>query len=367
MLGYAVMSALVATSTALAYEEDVHYDVTFALAAALGMNWEQARVVASAAQAIDENRFTEPTLVVGQYYVKLSLQDFAFHCFSPEPDKPGQRNAKVLDNMQALEGKALQRIKESLRTNSEQDKLRALIAIGVYLHCQQDSWSHSGYGATHTGHSFDNFIGTSPDQTARYVELTKSALAETADKLRQFIVAMDLRPKDISQENLNELSAGMTEYGPHAPAINVPQRPACNRKITERWLYKNAGGEHSHIPAETRSAQTYTFTFSTKVTDITIDLENTLPKGDNLDFSSDLVNLFCEMLFRRVFPEVRTAYTDSLKFEGVGPANLMIEWVKPLTISFLRLPEKRIPYLKPNITAEPTFTDFADSYNLLKK
>jgi hypothetical protein len=55
------------------------------------------------------------------------------------------------------------------------------------------------------------------------------------------------------------------------------------------------------------------------------------------------------------------------KFEGVGPTNLMIEWSKPLTISLLRLPEKRTPYLKPNITAEPTFTDFAGSYDLLKK
>jgi hypothetical protein len=212
-LWFAVLiSLLLANFPAKAYDEDVHYDATFALALALGMSWDEALTVASAAQAIDENRFTEPTLVTGLYYVNLSLQDFAFHCFSPERDKPGERNAKVLDNMEGLAGKAMQRIAESLRTNNAQDKVRALVAIGVYLHCQQDSWSHSGYGATYTGHSFENAIGQSPDHTARNIKLTLNAVNESAAKLKEFILALGIRLRDLPQANIDELGAGLTEY-----------------------------------------------------------------------------------------------------------------------------------------------------------
>ena len=44
----------------------------------------------------------------------------------------------------------------------------ALIAIGIYLPCLQDSWSHSGYGAEPLGHVKD---GTDPDNPAKNAEM----------------------------------------------------------------------------------------------------------------------------------------------------------------------------------------------------
>src|SRR5262249_42867832 len=145
-----------------AYNEDVHYGATFVLALAVGMDWDQARTIASADQEVDQNIFTKPTeyaavsspirprepiaKIFGPLSLGLSLQDYVFHCFSPVQDVRGQPNAMVIENLGRLEKRANDLIETSKASNDLRDRFRALVAIGIYLHCQQDSWAHSGYG-----------------------------------------------------------------------------------------------------------------------------------------------------------------------------------------------------------------------------
>src|ERR1700675_2740533 len=46
---------------AKAFDEDLHYNVTFVLALSIGFSWDQALTIASADQAVDQNLFTKPT------------------------------------------------------------------------------------------------------------------------------------------------------------------------------------------------------------------------------------------------------------------------------------------------------------------
>ena len=41
-----------------AYERDIHYSATFAIAVAVGWKWEEAQIIASADQGVDENKLT---------------------------------------------------------------------------------------------------------------------------------------------------------------------------------------------------------------------------------------------------------------------------------------------------------------------
>ena len=90
---------------AKAFDEDLHYNITLVLALSVGFSWEQALTIASADQAVDQNLFTKPTEQIAwnsppgkNEYAQhtpipmvpltlgLSLQDYYFHCFSPEKD-----------------------------------------------------------------------------------------------------------------------------------------------------------------------------------------------------------------------------------------------------------------------------------------
>ena len=81
-------------------------------------------------------------------------KNIVFHCFSSSDDDEASnaydRNQDVKERLQQVEGKVNDRID---RRKSLADRGRALIAMGVYLHCLADSWSHSGYGGEWDGHT----------------------------------------------------------------------------------------------------------------------------------------------------------------------------------------------------------------------
>jgi hypothetical protein len=184
-----------------AFDEDLHYNVTFVLALSFGFSWEQALTIASADQAVDQNLFTKPTEQVAwksppgknehaqhtpiplvPLALGLSLQDYYFHCFSPEKDTRGDPHPLVVRHLEELEKQAADLADLSLKTKEAKDEQSALITLGIYLHCQQDSWSHSGYGADPKGHIDDTRNDISPDDTPRYPKNTTSALHDSIKK-----------------------------------------------------------------------------------------------------------------------------------------------------------------------------------------
>jgi hypothetical protein len=82
--------------------------------------------------------------------------------------------------LKALDDEAARTIDLAWQRPTKGNDVRALIAIGVYLHCLQDSWSHSGYGAEPLGHVKD---GTDPDNPAKNAEMARRALDDTRERL----------------------------------------------------------------------------------------------------------------------------------------------------------------------------------------
>ena len=114
------------------YEEDVHRDLTFALALAAGFNVTSARTIADANQAVDDNPATSP---MGMTFWGRNVEIREQYHFTTQH----RRN----------EMWARFEIYQSLQD------------LGAFFHAQQDSFSHEGYGARF-GHLKD---GHWPDKT----------------------------------------------------------------------------------------------------------------------------------------------------------------------------------------------------------
>src|SRR3990172_11801086 len=69
LLALALATALLAwdSPTAQAFEIDTHYDVTFAIALADSWSWDDARVIASADQGVDQNANIVADLIVNPF------------------------------------------------------------------------------------------------------------------------------------------------------------------------------------------------------------------------------------------------------------------------------------------------------------
>jgi len=126
------------------YEEDVHVQLTYALALAAGFNSASAGDIASYNQWVDQNPTTSP--------MEFSLTQ------------------EAVDKRALWHFTTLQRRRDLWADFSRFD---TLLDLGTYLHALQDSYSHEGYPAD-TGHLFD---GSEPDKT--YNNLGKAdAMAE---------------------------------------------------------------------------------------------------------------------------------------------------------------------------------------------
>jgi hypothetical protein len=249
-------SFTLAPSVAYAFQRDVHFDATFAIAIAVGFSWDDAGVIASATQGIDENLDTQPSisvieaakpdrnanrslselsLAIAGVEAHLPMQDYLFHCFSRNRDQRGLRNADVLERLEILQDKAERAIDAALR-GSAANKTRALIDIGVYLHCMQDSWSHSGYGSEPFGHVKDR---TDPDNPSKNPMMARNALHETAERLLGFwqrlrgIAKQELDSR--TTESLATLLNGYTSVA--STQLSDDSRVQCNRTIVEHWLF----------------------------------------------------------------------------------------------------------------------------------
>jgi hypothetical protein len=260
-----------AMTVAQAYEADIHYSTTYALARAVGWSEADARIIASANQGVDENEDTVAALEVEAIpgptvagYVMSSIRqaekNLRFHCFSKAPDQGTRISADVRQVITNHFG-GVPAHREDPRSHA-----RRLIALGVALHCQQDAHSHVGFGGScgsHSGschgHTYETFLDQvvfgllkkhyfNPDHPGvsgeRLLETLRGTVRELAAR----------RPgaasRSIPTSELVALSDELRRSG-----LDLPDevRRDCNRYIAGKWLF-----EFLHSDGRQQDSRRYT-------------------------------------------------------------------------------------------------------------
>src|SRR3954470_16185222 len=157
-----VLVSLQSMDVAQAYEADIHYSTTYVLARAVGWLKADALTIASANQGVDENQDTVAALEVDTTpsgSLHQADKNLQFHCFSKTPGQAGRIAADVLEVMSAHFA-LVPKGDDDPRSNA-----RRLIALGAALHCQQDAYSHAGFGGSCGsysgscyGHTYQTFL-----------------------------------------------------------------------------------------------------------------------------------------------------------------------------------------------------------------
>src|SRR5678815_4489569 len=149
----ACLLASLQSMTAEAYEADIHYSTTYVLARAVGWPEADALTIASANQGVDENQDTVAALEMDTApsssfagYATSSLhqaeKNLQLHCFSRTGAAAGQIAADVREVM-SDHFAAVPDLDDDAPSHT-----RRLIALGAALHCQQDAYSHEGFGGS---------------------------------------------------------------------------------------------------------------------------------------------------------------------------------------------------------------------------
>jgi len=263
-----LLGSLQLISQAQAYEADIHYSTTYALARAVGWAEADALTIASANEAVDENQDTVAALEVETTpssslagYVTSSLhqaeKNLRFHCFSRTRGQAGQVSADVRKVMAGHFAQVTEH-DETPRGNS-----RRLIALGVALHCQQDAYAHVGFGGTCGsfsgscyGHTYQTFLDQvvfglvkkhhhNPDHPGVSGERLLEALQGTASELAARRPKASVR--SIPTRDLLNLSDRLRESGLD---LADEVRRDCNRYIAGKWLYDffRSGSRTKNLP-----------------------------------------------------------------------------------------------------------------------
>src|SRR5690349_24472180 len=231
-------------TAAQAYEADIHYSATYVLARAAGWSAADARTIASANEGVDENQDTVAALEVDSIASSLhqAEQNLKYHCFSQAPGQEGQISADVRKVISS-------HFADVPRSEGDaRSKASRLIALGVALHCQQDAYSHAGFGGScgsHSGscygHTYETFLERvtfrllkkhyfDPDHPGVSGQRTLGALRDSARELAVY------RPRASSLSN-KALVALSNEL--RASGLELPDevRRDCNRYIAGKWLF----------------------------------------------------------------------------------------------------------------------------------
>jgi len=139
------------------YERDVHYNLTYYLAARAGFNIDQARQIATANQGVDDSPITGP------FAGREARRDY--HFASPE------------------------RLNQMLQAAYATGNLNL---FGQFLHAFQDSYSHAGYGPT-VGHLL---AGSAPDKTYNDVEKANRMAEATYQYMINFLQKIGVAATD---------------------------------------------------------------------------------------------------------------------------------------------------------------------------
>ena len=276
-----IASALMWTATGYTYERDIHYSATLAIAIGEGWSLDEARVIASAAQGVDENRSTiaalefdviaiEPKTINGEPFyargpIHQSHKNFRYHCFSEVPDQRSEINAGVGNTVKGRMDDAARVVKTD--TAGTPPRVDSLVAIGVAVHCIQDSYSHNGYGGrcpkltkdTYPGNCYGHakdgakdifrrlFRGdrTNPDHPAvRAVSDLMSAFDATRRYLRDSHKLMNQSKAGaelIHARDLDELAQRL--HNRETKPLDDDVRMDCNHEVIAAWLYEVLSGQ----------------------------------------------------------------------------------------------------------------------------
>jgi hypothetical protein len=242
-------------TTARAYEADIHYSTTYALARAVGWTQADALTIASANQAMDENPDTVAALEVDATpspsfagVVTSSLRqaekNLMFHCFSKTGDPAGRISADVRKVISSRFAEVPGR-DENPRRNA-----RRLIALGVALHCQQDAYSHAGFGGScgsYSGSCYGHTHQTVLDQVVfsllgkhhfnpDHPGVSGQWLLEALQGTVRELAARGPKSssRSIPTRALIALSDDLRGSGLHLPD---EVRRDCNRYIAGKWLF----------------------------------------------------------------------------------------------------------------------------------
>jgi hypothetical protein len=250
-----LLAALQSITVARAYEADIHYSTTFVLARAVGWSAADALTIASANQGVDENQDTvaalemetAPSRTLAGYVTSSFHQaekNLSFHCFSKDAGQADRISADVLEVMSGH----FARVPD--RDDDPRSHARRLIALGAALHCQQDAYSHIGFGGqcgAHPGscygHTHENFLDQvvfgllkkhyyNPDHPGVSGEWLPQALQGTVRELARRLPKASMRP--IPTHALATLSDALRGSG-----LELPDevRRDCNRYIAGQWLH----------------------------------------------------------------------------------------------------------------------------------
>lgn len=251
-----MLVSLQSMSVAQAYEADIHYSTTYVLARAVGWSQADARTIASANQGVDENPHTVAALEVETIpgrssagYVTSSLRqaekNLRFHCFSKNAGQAGRINADVREVIAGHFAKV------RAHDDDARNDARRLIALGVALHCQQDAFSHAGFGGScgshpgscygHTHQTFFDQVAFrllgkhyhNPDHPGVSGKRLLKALEGTVRELSARRPKGSLRP--IPANELAALSDALRTSG-----LELPDevRRDCNRYLAGKWLFE---------------------------------------------------------------------------------------------------------------------------------
>ena len=225
---------------ALAFHTDIHYLSQAVIALASDWPIDDAMWIAGADEAVDRNEPTVAGLERNTIQMKMhqAAKNYEFHCFSHSDDsalaQKDQRAQDVVAHLADLKRRATDAIslsKSSTPAERDRRRIEALVAIGVYFHCQQDSWSHSGYGTHSYGHAFDDVYPGSPDHPAKRPSKTAAALREALTTLHDF--ARQWQPdKPPADATLSTLIQGVTN-----PGLLLEQ--SCINQWPGYWLYQD--------------------------------------------------------------------------------------------------------------------------------
>jgi hypothetical protein len=241
-----LLVSLQSMSPVQAYEADIHYSTTYVLARAVGWSEPDALTIASANQGVDENHDTVAALEVDTTSGSLrqAEKNLQFHCFSKIRGKPGQISADVRKVISGNFAGVPDHDDDPRR------KARRLIALGVALHCQQDAFSHAGFGGScgsypgscygHTHHTFIDQVAFrllgkhyfNPDHPGVSGARLLEALQGTVSELAAHRPKVSLR--SIPVHELAALSDALRGSG-----LELPDevRRHCNRHIAGKWLF----------------------------------------------------------------------------------------------------------------------------------
>jgi hypothetical protein len=242
-----LLLALQSLTASHAYEADIHYSTTYALARASGWSAADALTIASANEGVDENEGTVAALEVdatGARSLHQAEKNLSLHCFGETHGEAGQISADVLQ--------IISRHFAEVPAPAEDPRSHAarLIALGVALHCQQDAYSHVDFGGSCGsylgscyGHSYETFLDQAifallkkhyynPDHPGVSGQRLQEALQGTASELA--VRRPKASSRSIAAHELIALSDALRESG-----LELPDdvRRECNRYVAGRWLF----------------------------------------------------------------------------------------------------------------------------------